>query len=193
MESTAQSDTGEATTDEPATAESGTSMDSSTATDDTAPADSTTTAATTDAQGSGERYVAQQAEGELLANDVVGANVENSEGDSLGTINDVIITEDQGIKAVVIGVGGFLGIGEKNVAVSYDDIEQTTDENGDVKLMLNATNEELENAPRFVSLEEQEEASRQQAEMDQTQSTTGTTGTGTMGTTGTGTTGTANQ
>ena len=57
---------------------------------------------------------------------------------------------------MIVGVGGFLGIGEKDVAVSFAAIEPRTDENGDVSLYLNATQEQLEAAPEFKTLAELE-------------------------------------
>ncbi len=165
---------------------------------DTMSTDQKTAQTGTDAagMGSGEMYVGQQDEGELLASDLMGTSVQNADGDKLGDINDVVVADQGGIKAVVIGVGGFLGIGEKNVAVNYDQVEQTRDENGDLKLVLNTTKDDLENAPKFVSLEDQKDA--QQAQNQQNNATgsgsmSGTTsnsmGTGATGT-GTGATGT---
>ena len=53
---------------------------------------------------------------------------------------------------MVVGVGGFLGIGEKDVAVAFAAIEPRTDEDGDVTLYFNATLEQLEAAPEFLTL-----------------------------------------
>ena len=52
---------------------------------------------------------------------------------------------------MVVGVGGFLGIGEKSVAVNYNALNITTDENGKKKLVLDATSDELAAAPEFVT------------------------------------------
>ncbi|CAN5279631.1 PRC-barrel domain-containing protein [soil metagenome] len=54
---------------------------------------------------------------------VVGLNVYNSANESLGSINDLLTDKDGNIKAVVIGVGGFLGVGEHLVAVAYDKVK----------------------------------------------------------------------
>ena len=64
----------------------------------------------------------------------------------------MLVAEDGSVDAVIIGVGGFLGIGEKNVAVSFEQIEQTTDDDGNMKLVLNATKERTRSAaPAFVT------------------------------------------
>ncbi len=55
---------------------------------------------------------------------------------------------------MVVGVGGFLGIGEKNVAIDYDALSITADENGNKKLVLDATADELAAAPEFMPTQE---------------------------------------
>ena len=54
---------------------------------------------------------------------VVGLNVYNEANESLGSINDLLTDKAGNIKAVVIGVGGFLGVGERLIAVPYDKIK----------------------------------------------------------------------
>ena len=54
---------------------------------------------------------------------LVGLNVYNDSNESLGSINDLLTDKSGNIKAVVIGVGGFLGVGEHLVAVPLDKIK----------------------------------------------------------------------
>jgi hypothetical protein len=54
---------------------------------------------------------------------VVGLSVYNDNNESLGSINDLLMDKNGSIKAVVLGVGGFLGVGEHLVAVSFDKIK----------------------------------------------------------------------
>jgi sporulation protein YlmC with PRC-barrel domain len=54
---------------------------------------------------------------------LVGLNVYNDSNESLGSINDMLTDKSGGIKAVVIGVGGFLGVGEHLVAVPIDKVK----------------------------------------------------------------------
>jgi sporulation protein YlmC with PRC-barrel domain len=61
--------------------------------------------------------------GNWRASKVVGLNVYNDNNESLGSINDLLMDKSGNIKGVVIGVGGFLGVGEHLVAVSYDKIK----------------------------------------------------------------------
>jgi len=62
-------------------------------------------------------------QGNWRASKVVGLNVYNDSNESLGSINDLLTDKSGNIKAVVIGVGGFLGVGEHLVAVPFDKIE----------------------------------------------------------------------
>ena len=84
----------------------------------------------------------------------MGTTVYGPGDENLGDINDVILAKEGGVHAVVIGVGGFLGIGEKNVAVAFNQIEPTTDADGNVKLVLQCSKEELDSAPQYMTLAE---------------------------------------
>jgi sporulation protein YlmC with PRC-barrel domain len=59
------------------------------------------------------------------ASKVVGINVYNDKNEKIGAINDLLMDKSGNIKAAVIGVGGFLGMGEHLVAVSFDKIKFT--------------------------------------------------------------------
>jgi sporulation protein YlmC with PRC-barrel domain len=61
--------------------------------------------------------------GNWRASKVVGLNVYNDSNESLGSINDLLMDKGGNIKGVVIGVGGFLGVGEHLVALPYEKIK----------------------------------------------------------------------
>jgi sporulation protein YlmC with PRC-barrel domain len=61
--------------------------------------------------------------GNWRASKLVGLNVYNDSNESLGSINDLLADKSGNIKAVVIGVGGFLGVGEHLVAVTFDKVK----------------------------------------------------------------------
>jgi len=84
-----------------------------------APRSDTTTAATSSS--------AQSHQGLWRASKLVGVNVYNESNESLGKINDLIVDNSGGIKNVVIGVGGFLGVGERYISVSFDKLKWSTD------------------------------------------------------------------
>jgi len=62
-------------------------------------------------------------QGDWRASKVVGLNVYNDSNQSIGSINDLLADKSGNIKAVVIGVGGFLGVGEHLVAIPFDKIK----------------------------------------------------------------------
>jgi len=66
-------------------------------------------------------------QGNWRASKVVGLNVYNEKNESLGSINDLLTDKTGNIKAVVIGVGGFLGVGEHLVVVPFDKIKFVTE------------------------------------------------------------------
>ncbi len=61
--------------------------------------------------------------GDWRASKVVGLSVYNDNNESIGSINDLLTDKSGNIKAVVIGVGGFLGMGSQLVAVPFDKIK----------------------------------------------------------------------
>jgi sporulation protein YlmC with PRC-barrel domain len=62
-------------------------------------------------------------QGDWRASKLVGLKVYNDANESVGSINDLLADKNGAIKAVVIGVGGFLGVGEHLVAVPFDKIK----------------------------------------------------------------------
>ena len=84
----------------------------------------------------------------MSANDYIGKTVYDQGGNNIGEVNDLIISNDGQIQAVILGVGGFLGIGEKDVAVNTNAVQMVQD--GDNKrLVVQATKEALNNAPTY--------------------------------------------
>jgi len=65
------------------------------------------------------QFVASQERSDWLASSLIGRTVYNLQDENLGEINDVIVGEDGRVIAILIGVGGFLGIGEKDVGVNF--------------------------------------------------------------------------
>lgn len=62
-------------------------------------------------------------QGDWRASKLVGLKVYNDNNESVGSINDMLVDKGGTIKAVVIGVGGFLGMGEHLVAVPMDKVK----------------------------------------------------------------------
>lgn len=136
---------------------SGTAPDTSgTTTDTSGTATGTASTTTTDGGEVAGTYLTEQSTDQISADDYIGTTVYNANNESIGEINDLILQKDGGIVAAVIGVGGFLGIGEKNVAVPMSNIMVSQNENGnDLKLTTSETSDTLKNAPEFKTLDEQ--------------------------------------
>lgn len=112
-------------------------------------------------------FIAEQSPDQHLASDWIGETVYNSADENLGDITDLLIDEDGMIRGVVLGVGGFLGIGKKLVGVPFEALRTTTDENGAVTIYLDATAEQLEAALAFRTLAEIEADRRAQEAIQQ--------------------------
>lgn len=62
---------------------------------------------------------------QMMASKLIGTNVISANNESIGDVNDVIMDRNGQVMAVIVGVGGFLGIGEKDVAVPFETLEFT--------------------------------------------------------------------
>lgn len=88
----------------------------------------------------------------MHASDLIGAEVKTDGDEEVGSISELIIDESGQVVAVVIGVGGFLGMGEKDVAIGWDDVTRTgTGDDQELRIMM--TRDELTSAPMFERLE----------------------------------------
>ena len=98
-----------------------------------------------------------QEENTILANELVGQALYDPDKAKIGNISDLILSKDgKSVDGFVIGVGGFLGIGAKSVALKMDRLRMTPDPDGKMQLMMDIKKEELANAPTFKSKAEQE-------------------------------------
>ena len=81
-------------------------------------------------------------------------SIKNAANETIGDINDVLISGDGKVAAVIVGVGGFLGMGEKNVALPYDQLVFAKDVGDDLVVTTSATKESLETAPEYIKPED---------------------------------------
>lgn len=115
---------------------------------------------------SDELFRSQQVEGEIRASDLIGTRIYASEqaisGDSaeglqdgwedIGEVNDVILSTDGSVQAVLVDIGGFLGMGERQVAVQMSALRILRDDATDADdffLVMNANRGILEEAPMY--------------------------------------------
>lgn len=78
-------------------------------------------------------------------------NDADPEWNDIGEISDVLIGQDGALKAILVDVGGFLGVGEKTVAVAMDQLKLVADgdDAGDYFVVFTASREQLDNAPAY--------------------------------------------
>ena len=112
-----------------------------------------------------EGVVRRQEDGQSLAANVIGSSVLNANGDSIGDINNLLIDDQDSVTAAIIGVGGFLGIGEKDVGLKMDQLTWNAEQQN---FTTEVTQEQLEAAPNFETLAARQARNAAQ----QTQSTT---------------------
>jgi len=109
------------------------------------------TAATTSTATSGANLNPTMDPSAHLASNLIGMTVYSGTGDNadkIGKVDDLVVSPDGAIQALVIGVGGFLGMGEKDVAVSFDSA-QLTQTDGDDRLVVQTTADALKAQTAF--------------------------------------------
>ena len=76
-------------------------------------------------------------------------NVYDPSDSKIGDVDDMLIDKEGRVTALIIGVGGFLGMGEKNVAIPFSDV-RASEKNNKWYLVLNTTKDALKGAPGFT-------------------------------------------
>lgn len=105
-----------------------------------------------------------EADKDFYASDLIGMRVYQSEEqfdtttaladgsaqewDDIGEIGSLVVSTDGKLERAVIDVGGFLGLGEKPVVVTFDELRLLKGD-GDLRIYVNATQEELEAQPEY--------------------------------------------
>lgn len=86
---------------------------------------------------------------DLATSQLVGATVYNTANEKIGEIDDIIIAQSGSVSAVVVGVGGFLGVGEKKIAMPYASLKTERGDNNALKVVIDGTKESLKAMPEF--------------------------------------------
>jgi sporulation protein YlmC with PRC-barrel domain len=111
----------------------------------------TSDSATTNTAATGDAIISRQGEDQVRADKVIGAKVTNAENENVGSVSDLLLDKNGQVVGMILSVGGFLGIGEKHVALSWDKIKLEDDGK---KVVIDMTKDQIANAPKFVTREE---------------------------------------
>jgi sporulation protein YlmC with PRC-barrel domain len=84
----------------------------------------------------------------MLASDVYKADVYDPSEHKIGKITDLMIDSNGNVAGAIIGVGGFLGAGQKDVVIPFKELKMSTRDGKDC-LVLNRTKDELKTAPAY--------------------------------------------
>jgi len=99
-------------------------------------------------------FVDRQNDSEVLGSDFIGTPVTAKDGQQIGKIANLVFDQNGRIELAVIGVGGFLGIGEKDVAVPFDAVKSEVT-GGKHVFVIDATKDQLTAAPTYQTLNRQ--------------------------------------
>lgn len=102
------------------------------------------------------KFLSKQESTDMLASSLIGQSVVNSQDETIGDINDLVTDESGKVIAVLVGTGGFIGLGEKDIALGFEDLRFARDENNNIKVIANVTQDTLASAPDYETLAEQQ-------------------------------------
>ena len=96
-----------------------------------------------------------QAPSDMVASKLVGLTIQNASNETIGEIADVVLDEGTRVKSWIVGVGGFLGIGTKYVAVDPSAMRLVRAEGDKLKATINTDKDQLRATPEYVYLGQQ--------------------------------------
>lgn len=111
-------------------------------------------ATTATGQAAAAPFVTAQSPNESMASDLIGTSVVDPQDETIGSVDDLVVDSSGRVTAAIVGVGGFLGIGAKDVGISMQHLEPARTEGGSLQLVTMLTREDLEQAPEFASLDD---------------------------------------
>ena len=122
-----------------------------------APAAKSTEMTQPSSSASSAKFVTSQRQDQLLASKFKGTDVIGADDKKIGDVSDILFTKDGKIEAYVVGVGGFLGIGSKDVALAptaFQVVSGDKSKNESDKLRLSMTKDQLKEAANFEPYKE---------------------------------------
>ena len=93
-----------------------------------------------------------QTPSDMVASKLIGLTIQNPANETIGEIADVVLDERSSVKSWVVGVGGFLGIGTKYVAIDPSALKLARVNDTTLKATIETTKDQLRAAPEYVYL-----------------------------------------
>jgi hypothetical protein len=93
-------------------------------------------------------FMAQQL-GDRLASRLVGLNIKNTADENIGEIYDIVLTDAGAVKAYIVSVGGFLGMGTRYVAIDPKAVTLARQDEKNWIATMNANKDQLKAAPEY--------------------------------------------
>jgi PRC-barrel domain len=115
------------------------------------------------AAAAGAPVITQQDESQVRVDRLVGTKAVGPDGQTIGKIDDLLLDRDQKLAGVIVGVGGFLGVGSKWVALPTSRVDISKAYGDERVVKVDATKEELAAAPAFKTRETMKAEAEQQA------------------------------
>ncbi len=97
-----------------------------------------------------DAIIAAESATDLRADKLIGMTVYNDAGEEVGRVDDILLDKDGRVSGVVLGVGGFLGIGGKSVGIAWKEVSVAPEQDA---VQIAYSKEQLEVAPEFRTLE----------------------------------------
>jgi sporulation protein YlmC with PRC-barrel domain len=92
----------------------------------------------------------EEVKGAWNVRDFMRSRVYNMNGERIGDVNDILVDDGGRVSAIILGVGGFLGIGEKEVSMTPDQVKRMVHSDVETYFTVNSTKEQLQAAPDYV-------------------------------------------
>lgn len=164
---------GDGMSQEQANKEAQTEENQTEGTEDKSAKDASAEQQSADSTASGDMFMTKQTEDQIRSDQLVGSNIVNASDDKIGSISDLIMNQNGQVVGIVVGVGGFLGMGEKQVALSWDAVEITTAEDeASYQVKTSIEKKDLDNAEPYKTEEKQQQEQQEQKQKEKQQQRT---------------------
>ena len=86
---------------------------------------------------------------DLTAEELTGTRVYGPADEDIGEVSELLLNDDGSMDRAVLDIGGFIGLGEHSIAVSFDELQIVRNADGDVRVYVDSTQETLEAQPEY--------------------------------------------